>query len=91
MFGRRSPLIRLSVDVLPLAKEMAGVDMRLESGAIRYVPFFNVLQALNSWIFSELHWHTASEWAYVLKGSVQVTAVDQLGRNFVGTAVRSAI
>jgi oxalate decarboxylase/phosphoglucose isomerase-like protein (cupin superfamily) len=30
--------------------EMAGVNMRLEAGAIR-----------------ELHWHTAAEWAIVLK------------------------
>ncbi|KAL0573911.1 hypothetical protein V5O48_008031 [Marasmius crinis-equi] len=34
----------------------------------------------------ELHWHKTSEWAYVLKGYTQVTAVDTEGRNFVGTA-----
>ncbi|KAF9262444.1 oxalate oxidase [Marasmius fiardii PR-910] len=34
----------------------------------------------------ELHWHKSSEWAYVLKGSTQITAVDSEGRNFVGTA-----
>ncbi|KAK1226806.1 hypothetical protein PQX77_010213 [Marasmius sp. AFHP31] len=33
----------------------------------------------------ELHWHKTSEWAYVLKGSTQVTAVDGEGRNFVQT------
>ncbi|KAL0569624.1 hypothetical protein V5O48_012333 [Marasmius crinis-equi] len=33
----------------------------------------------------ELHWHKTSEWAYVLKGSTQVTAVDGEGRNFVAT------
>ncbi|KAF7317258.1 Oxalate decarboxylase [Mycena chlorophos] len=32
----------------------------------------------------ELHWHLTSEWAYVLKGTTQVTAVDSQGRNFVG-------
>ncbi|KAF9021028.1 oxalate decarboxylase [Hymenopellis radicata] len=32
----------------------------------------------------ELHWHKTSEWAYVLKGTTQVTAVDTEGRNFVG-------
>ncbi|EKM56995.1 uncharacterized protein PHACADRAFT_142076 [Phanerochaete carnosa HHB-10118-sp] len=58
-----------NINQLPAATELAGVDMRLEAGAIR-----------------ELHWHTASEWAYVTKGSVQVTAVNQLGQNFVGTA-----
>ncbi|KAH8916093.1 oxalate decarboxylase [Atractiella rhizophila] len=52
---------------LPIATQMAGVNMRLQAGAIR-----------------ELHWHSASEWAYVLKGSVIVSAVDPDGRNFVG-------
>ncbi|KAF9020544.1 oxalate decarboxylase [Hymenopellis radicata] len=33
----------------------------------------------------ELHWHKTSEWAYVLKGSTQITAVDQLGRNYIAT------
>jgi len=33
----------------------------------------------------ELHWHKTSEWAYVLKGSTQVTAVDTEGRNFLAT------
>ncbi|KAF8888975.1 oxalate decarboxylase [Mucidula mucida] len=32
----------------------------------------------------ELHWHKTSEWAYVLKGTTQVTAVDSEGRNFIG-------
>ncbi|ESK87710.1 oxalate decarboxylase [Moniliophthora roreri MCA 2997] len=52
--------------VMPLAQKMAGVNMRLEAGAIR-----------------EMHWHKTSEWAYVLKGTTQVSAVDQDGRNFV--------
>ncbi|KAF7335580.1 Oxalate oxidase [Mycena venus] len=33
----------------------------------------------------ELHWHTASEWAYVLAGWTQISAVDQDGRNFLAT------
>ncbi|KAJ7788233.1 oxalate decarboxylase [Mycena olivaceomarginata] len=33
----------------------------------------------------ELHWHKTSEWAYVLKGSTQITAVDAEGRNFLAT------
>ncbi|KAF7327288.1 Oxalate decarboxylase [Mycena kentingensis (nom. inval.)] len=33
----------------------------------------------------ELHWHKTSEWAYVLKGSTQVTAVDADGKNFLAT------
>ncbi|EED81598.1 candidate oxalate decarboxylase [Postia placenta Mad-698-R] len=54
---------------LPISTEMAGVDMRLEAGAIR-----------------ELHWHTAAEWAYVLKGSTQVSTVTPDGQNYVATA-----
>ncbi|KAL0568144.1 hypothetical protein V5O48_013851, partial [Marasmius crinis-equi] len=57
-----------NVNTLPVAKNMASVNMRLAPGAIR-----------------ELHWHKTSEWAYVLKGSTQVTSVDAEGRNFVAT------
>ena len=31
----------------------------------------------------ELHWHKASEWAFMLYGRARITAVDQHGRNFV--------
>ncbi|KAI9057342.1 Bicupin, oxalate decarboxylase/oxidase [Trametes sanguinea] len=48
---------------------MAGVNMRLEAGAIR-----------------ELHWHKTAEWSYVIKGSVQVTAINSDGQNYLGTA-----
>ncbi|KAG5985547.1 hypothetical protein E4U52_001233 [Claviceps spartinae] len=53
---------------MPIAKAMAGVNMRLKPGAIR-----------------ELHWHSTAEWAYVIKGSTQVTSVDAEGRNFIST------
>ncbi len=33
--------------------------------------------------YREVHWHTSSEWAYVLKGSCRIGAVDQEGRNFL--------
>ncbi|KAF7292510.1 Oxalate decarboxylase [Mycena kentingensis (nom. inval.)] len=33
----------------------------------------------------ELHWHTASEWAYVISGFTQISAVDTDGRNFLAT------
>ncbi|CAA7267451.1 unnamed protein product [Cyclocybe aegerita] len=57
-----------NVNVMPIATEMASVNMRLKPGAVR-----------------ELHWHKQAEWAYVLKGWTQVTAVDQEGKNFVET------
>jgi oxalate decarboxylase len=31
----------------------------------------------------ELHWHTSSEWAYMIYGSARITAVDSAGRSFV--------
>ncbi|KAI0833429.1 oxalate decarboxylase [Trametes gibbosa] len=58
-----------NLDVMPIAKSMAGVNMRLEAGAIR-----------------ELHWHKTAEWSYVIKGSVQVTAINSDGQNYLGTA-----
>ena len=51
---------------LHIAKEIAGVNMRLEAGAIR-----------------ELHFHKEAEWAYMIKGSARITAVDQQYRTFV--------
>lgn len=33
----------------------------------------------------ELHWHNTAEWAYVLKGSAQVTTVTTEGQNYIGT------
>ncbi|KAI0316453.1 oxalate decarboxylase [Amylostereum chailletii] len=55
-----------NIEVMPIATAMAGVNMRLEAGAVR-----------------ELHWHSTAEWAYVLKGTTQITALDANGRNFL--------
>lgn len=55
-----------NIDVMPLATEMASVDMRLEPGAVR-----------------EMHWHKTAEWAYVLKGTTQVSSVDADGKNYL--------
>ncbi|TFY69233.1 hypothetical protein EVG20_g3233 [Dentipellis fragilis] len=57
-----------NIEVMPIATEMAGVNMRLEAGAIR-----------------ELHWHKTAEWAYVIKGSTQITSVNQNGQNYIAT------
>jgi oxalate decarboxylase len=51
---------------LPVATELAGVNMGLEPGAVR-----------------ELHWHKQAEWAYMLSGRAQITAVDVDGHGFV--------
>lgn len=57
-----------NLDVMPLATNMASVNMRLEAGAVR-----------------ELHWHKTAEWAYILKGSTMVTAVNTDGQVFSDT------
>src|SRR3569833_1903887 len=54
-----------NTEVLPAAKAMAGVDMRLAPNAYR-----------------ELHWHTAGEWALLLKGCVRVAAIDDESQSF---------
>ncbi len=56
----------VTVRELPIATELAGVNMRLKPGAIR-----------------EMHWHKEAEWAFMLAGRAQITAVDQEGRNFI--------
>lgn len=56
-----------NVDVLPVATDLAGVQMHLDYGALR-----------------ELHWHTASEWAFVLNGTFRFSILDAEGRNSVG-------
>jgi oxalate decarboxylase len=55
---------------LPIAKDLAGVNMRLRAGTVR-----------------ELHWHKEAEWAYMLKGSARITAIDENGRTFADDVV----
>jgi oxalate decarboxylase len=50
---------------MPIARDIACVNMRLEAGAFR-----------------ELHWHKETEWGFVLKGKMRVTAVDGEGHAF---------
>jgi oxalate decarboxylase len=50
---------------LPIATDLAIVNMRLKAGAVR-----------------EMHWHKETEWGYVVKGAMRVTAVDEQGRTF---------
>jgi len=39
---------------------------------------------LTSGSYRELHWHTADEWAYVLRGSGRVTVMSPEGKMFIG-------
>ncbi|KAF9043730.1 oxalate decarboxylase [Hymenopellis radicata] len=45
----------------------------------------SVNMRLQAGAIRELHWHKTAEWAYVLKGYTQITAVDSEGRNFIDT------
>ncbi|TFK81301.1 oxalate decarboxylase [Polyporus arcularius HHB13444] len=59
---------------MPIATGLAGVNMRLEKGAIR-----------------ELHWHNAAEWAYVLKGTAQISTVTAEGQNYVANVPQGSL
>lgn len=47
------------------------------------VELAGVNMRLDEGVIRELHWHKEAEWAYVLDGSVRVTAIDYEGGNFV--------
>ncbi|EGN99484.1 hypothetical protein SERLA73DRAFT_160828 [Serpula lacrymans var. lacrymans S7.3] len=57
-----------NIQSMPIATQIAGVNMRLDAGAVR-----------------ELHWHGTAEWGYIMKGSVQITSINQNGQNFLST------
>lgn len=54
---------------------------RRELGAATALAGVNM--RLNAGGVRELHWHKASEWAYMLQGTARITAVDPDGRYFV--------
>ena len=56
---------QVTVREMPVATQLACVNMRLTAGAVR-----------------EMHWHKETEWGYVLKGRMRITAVDGEGRAF---------
>ncbi|KAF6829023.1 Oxalate decarboxylase OxdC 1 [Colletotrichum musicola] len=47
------------------------------------VELAGVNMRLDEGVIRELHWHKEAEWAYVLDGSVRVTAIDYEGGNFI--------
>ncbi|HEX4733049.1 MAG TPA: cupin domain-containing protein [Thermoleophilaceae bacterium] len=53
----------------------------------RELPVATTLAGVNMHLYPggvrELHWHKEAEWGYMLAGSARLTAVDELGRNFV--------
>jgi oxalate decarboxylase len=54
---------------------------RRELGAATALAGVNM--RLNAGGVREMHWHKASEWAYILYGTARITAVDANGRYFV--------
>lgn len=70
----------------------ADSAMRIEEGGwarqttIRELPssphISGVNMRLNAGAIREMHWHKASEWAYMLSGRARITAIDQSGRTF---------
>ncbi|KAF2119117.1 oxalate decarboxylase oxdD [Lophiotrema nucula] len=71
----------------------ADSHVRIEEGGwtrettIRELPtsieLAGVNMRLDEGVIRELHWHLQAEWAYVLEGSVRITAFDTEGGNFV--------
>ena len=47
------------------------------------VELAGVNMRLDEGVIRELHWHKEAEWAYVLEGSVRVTALDTEGGSFI--------
>ena len=67
-------------------------NRRTDGGSAREVtqrelPIATTLAGVNMRLYPggvrELHWHKEAEWGYLLEGAARLTAVDELGRNFV--------
>lgn len=60
----------VTVRELPAARQIAGVNMRLNPGE-------------HQTGVRELHWHKENEWAYMISGGARITIVDTEGNLFV--------
>ncbi|KAF1966450.1 Bicupin, oxalate decarboxylase/oxidase [Bimuria novae-zelandiae CBS 107.79] len=80
-------------DMQNMRWSFADSHMRIEEGGwtrqttIRElatsVQLAGVNMRLEAGVIRELHWHKEAEWAYVLEGSVRITALDTEGGSFV--------
>ena len=59
----------VTMQELPVARDLAGVQMHLNGGDPSGV--------------REMHWHQENEWQLMLQGSARITLVDAQGRNMV--------
>lgn len=80
--------------LLPNLKfSFSDTHMKLDQGGWsreiteRELPAAKTLAGVNMYLtpggVRELHWHQQAEWAYMIRGSARVTAVDQNGCNFI--------
>jgi oxalate decarboxylase len=77
----------------PFKYSFSLAHKRIEAGGwtrqvtVRDLPISKTMAGVEMRLISggirELHWHVASEWAFMLYGSARITAVDQHGRAFV--------
>ncbi|KAI1784346.1 oxalate decarboxylase [Ganoderma leucocontextum] len=76
-----------NIQQMPIATAMAGVNMRLEAGAIRELHWHQTAEAsmFSFYVAYMVMLTPCLQWAYVLNGSTQITSVDQNGRNYVAT------
>ncbi|MCJ1444105.1 MAG: hypothetical protein MMC23_004605 [Stictis urceolatum] len=80
-------------DMKNMRWSFADSHIRIEEGGwtrqttVRELPtsveLAGVNMRLDEGVIRELHWHKEAEWAYVLDGSVRVTALDYEGGNFM--------
>jgi len=78
------PNLRFSFDDSHIRLESGGWTRQVtqrELGISKNIAGVNM--RLNAGGVRELHWHKAAEWAYMLYGTLRITAVDNDGRNFV--------
>jgi oxalate decarboxylase len=78
------PNLRFSFSDAHMRLETAGWTRqvtRRELGVATALAGVNM--RLNSGGVREMHWHKASEWAYMLTGSARITAMDANGRYFI--------
>ena len=80
-------------DLPNLKWSFADSHMRLEEGGwarqttVNELPISTEIAGVNMRLkagaIRELHWHKASEWSIMLKGTARVTMVDPQGRNYI--------
>jgi oxalate decarboxylase len=78
------PNLRFSFSDAHMRLERAGWTRQVTSRELGISKnIAGVDMRLNAGGVRELHWHKAAEWAYMLRGSARITAIDPQGRNFV--------